>query len=239
MSGKECPSGRLLDYEFGRVPGKLEFDVWIGDLSGNLIDTGVSSTRATKYSFSLQLYADGLPTWIEHPSLGSDSDVVAIKLTDDILWANLHPGVRALGMNLIGQIGSMVYFDLSDANNFPRPAVTDQVFIVGYPLLASESITRFPIYKAGSVASEPADPLDPRFYVDAKSKPGMSGSPVVMSDHVAALTNGLDGGELKQTTKLLGVYSGRSEERKYEYEAELGLVWPIQRYLLPILYPPA
>jgi len=235
VSGINCPTGELLDQQYGRVPGRLEFDAWLGSIDCDGIDVGAQTERMIKFRFSVNLYNSGYPTWIEHPVHGASADVVAIQLTEKTLTTVLAENVSSPEMDYVEKIGSMVYFNLSQHMEANKFTVTDQVVIVGYPLLASESLTQFPIYKSGFVASEPDDPSDSRFYIDAKTKPGMSGSPVTMANLVASYNNSLDRGPTEQTTTLLGVYSGRNEQRKEEYEAELGIVWPIKEYLLPIL----
>ncbi len=57
----------------------------------------------------------------------------------------------------------------------------NQAFVTGYPLEASTTPNKFPIYKSGIIASEPmVFNSEPRFYIDGKTKKGYSGSPVVL-----------------------------------------------------------
>ncbi len=97
------------------------------------------------------------------------------------------------------------------------------VFVVGFPL----SLTKqglFPIWKRGSVASEPkflADEL-PIFLIDTATKEGMSGSPVFIRTRGAILENGDMLGDGIHT-RFIGVYSGRYGKDKLE--AQLGRAW--------------
>ena len=58
--------------------------------------------------------------------------------------------------------------------------VADEVFILGFPYKIGNA-SQIPIWKRGSVASEPELDCDnlPKLFVDTASRPGMSGSPVI------------------------------------------------------------
>lgn len=235
VSGKSPSSDTLIDTK-GRIPGRLCFDLWVSSDRSIAAGNRPPSSRVTKFTFSLNLYIDHQEVWHLHPTYGNRCDVVAVPLDEEYFVAQLSPDHVAPGFDFISAIGTVIFFDLTHMHEPPKCAVMDGVFIVGFPLKPGHSLTRFPIYKAGFIASEPSDSLDPRFYVDGKTKPGMSGSPVIIHDLVATFTNGLDNTENKQpTTNLLGIYSGRAEEKNTDYEAELGIVWPTCEYLIPIL----
>src|ERR1700754_783664 len=59
--------------------------------------------------------------------------------------------------------------------------VGSDVFIVGYPFIEFDDLLKFPLWKRGSLASEPLVgwKKKPLFLVDSASRPGMSGSPVI------------------------------------------------------------
>lgn len=105
---------------------------------------------------------------------------------------------------------------------------TDQVFVVGFPVL-SEGIEPGPslIYKGATVASEPRVPIDSRliFYIGGKTKPGFSGSPVIrhMGGPFEASGNGYKLG--RGEVRVVGVYSGREAAASEINELELGIVW--------------
>lgn len=89
-----------------------------------------------------------------------------------------------------------------------------EAFILGYPF--GIGVSTLPIWKRASVASEPSVKISgkPCFYVDTASRPGMSGSPVILRHRMA----------IGPPTTFIGVYSGRigSED---ELQAQLGIVW--------------
>lgn len=142
---------------------------------------------------------NGNKLWVEHP-LGSEVDVVAIPYTpsDDIFIRNLDLKTRELEIEIYPSIS---------------------VSIIGYPN-GLTSFGKFPIWKTGHVASD--IDLDygnkPIFLIDATTRSGMSGSPVVFrgSGSVQFKT----GIKLGKRTKFLGVYSGRIDK-----ESEIGRVW--------------
>lgn len=155
---------------------------------------------------SEKLYKDEVPEWIEHPK-GNSIDVIALPLKDIDLEIKIYP------------------FDLNLANvdMIPRPAMP--VSIVGYPAGIMTG-GGFPIWKTGHIASDPDLNYDnkPMFLIDATTRGGMSGSPVIL--RLGGGFQQSDGSRMMVSsgffTKFLGIYSGRimSEE-----STELGQVW--------------
>ncbi len=92
--------------------------------------------------------------------------------------------------------------------------------VIGFPLgLAAAG--KLPIWKTGHVASDIDINYDgkPIFLIDATTKPGMSGSPVVALVKGLRRTStgwNLGGGEF---IRFLGIYSGRIGD------SEIGRVW--------------
>ena len=154
----------------------------------------------------------GNPLWLEHPR-GRPIDVAALPLlpADDTI--TYYP------------------LDLALDDESVRVQVAMTVSIIGYPL-GLTSAGMLPIWKTGHIASEPEiDHQDaPQFLVDAKTKPGMSGSPVVLRHYGPIGVQGQPGVSMRiqsgGTTRWLGVYSGRFVHRDpTQGDAELGRVW--------------
>lgn len=145
--------------------------------------------------------------WFEHPLHGRKVDVVALPLRNT-LGAHLRP------------------YDLTGSAPALQVGPGDGVSVVGFPF----GITgggAFAIWTRGFIASEPDVDLDdlPSFLIDARTRPGQSGSPVIAysSGGARAMADGSTvvlGGPV---TNLLGVYSGRVNE-----QSDLGLVWKVQ-----------
>jgi len=140
--------------------------------------------------------------WLEHKQ-GSKVDLVALPLK------NLK-GIKTYSFNL----------NLADTDVIPEVAMT--VSIIGFPFgLSAPGL--FPIWKTGHIASEPM--IDywgkPLFLIDATTRGGMSGSPVVLRISGRHKTRGgktiIASSGIK--TLFMGVYSGRIAV------AEIGKVW--------------
>ncbi|XOB41819.1 MAG: S1 family peptidase [Candidatus Nealsonbacteria bacterium] len=143
----------------------------------------------------------GNKLWLEHVS-GNEIDVVAIKFL-------IAPNIEVYDIDL-----SLSNFDLMI---YPSEAVS----IIGYP----EGLTSagmFPIWKTGHIASD--IDLDwngkPAFLIDATTKGGMSGSPVIAKRVSIYQTS--KGNTIGNAVRFLGVYSGRNIG---SFGTEIGIVW--------------
>ncbi len=147
----------------------------------------------------LLLNPDGSRKWLEHP-LGRKVDVVALPITNiaDVVIYKLDLGLASTDLIV---------------------SPSEPVSILGFPLGMS-SLGMFPIWKTGHIASEVTAGYrgQPIFLVDATTKPGMSGSPVIARRiGMRTTSKGITTGS---APKFLGVYSGRIHEA-----ADIGLVW--------------
>lgn len=144
---------------------------------------------------------DGSPRWVAHPD-GLEIDVVALPLDVLALPVDLHP----------------FPLQLATVDAIPEPAMP--VSIIGFPL-GHAVAGSLPIWKTGHIASDPAVDFDdkPAFLIDATTRGGMSGSPVVLKTHGGYRRT--DGRRpMRDVTKFLGVYSGRIHQ-----DSEIGIVW--------------
>ncbi|MBO1081743.1 S1 family peptidase [Roseomonas haemaphysalidis] len=152
--------------------------------------------------------------WIMHPA-GQDIDIAAVEIPND--WDFIKYSIRSV-------VGA---FD-------PMLAVGDEVFIIGFPLSMGPSGS-LPLWKRGSVASEPAVPAfgQPCYLVDSASRPGMSGSPILGRIISAKDYPNLPGNgpvtkdtliSYTPTWSFLGIYSGRIGVKDL-FEAQIGKVW--------------
>lgn len=139
--------------------------------------------------------------WREHPR-GSKVDVVALPVHND----DAH-------------LFNAIDLKLADTDMLTFPAMPVQ--IIGFPL-GHSAFGNLPIWKTGHIASDPH--LDvgesPVFLIDATTKSGMSGAPVVARQSGFVRSDGsvvLDAGF---STKLLGIYSGRINDK-----SDVGMVW--------------
>lgn len=152
------------------------------------------------------------PLWLEHPR-GFKVDVVALPLTQ-------------YGQENVTTAIARYWYALPESEEVgPLLHPADTVHIVGFPFGLS-SHGSFAIWTKGSVASEPRLNYRgaPRFLVDARTRSGQSGSPVIL--HMTPNTPPMmfEDNTLRSHTSeksyLLGVYSGRVNE-----ESDIGIVW--------------
>ena len=145
------------------------------------------------------LYEGESPLWIEHPTLGPEADFVALRLPTrtDIRVYPYHAK-------------HLAHMEIA-------PAQT--VSVVGFPF-GERTGPSFAVWATGFVASEPE--IDhggkPVFLIDCRSRPGQSGSPVIL--HRGYRDTIADATEAAIMSELLGIYSGRISE-----ESDLGVVW--------------
>jgi len=161
----------------------------------------------------LPLYADDeflQPLWFEHPIHGSAVDVVALPLPDEL-------------------ISRYDFFPINEVqfDSGFSPEVADEACVIGYPFF-DLTYLQLPIWKKASIASEPDVDVDqlPKMLIDTATRPGLSGSPVVMQ---RTGIHGMKDGNVAADTIIgrirtfLGVYSGRIGAD--ELKAQLGVVW--------------
>ncbi|MBG6100173.1 S1-C subfamily serine protease [Micromonospora vinacea] len=183
----------------GAVPDKLRVSYLLPPMPGRLF-------WEERYETVLDVEEDRA-LWLEHPTHGRLVDVVAVPLANSA-------GTELRPYDLLGGAPEIMV------------GPSDGVSIVGFPF----GITgggRFAIWTRGFIASErDVDFHDlPRFLIDARTRPGQSGSPVIaysaggmtsMADRSTAIFDG-------PVTNLLGIYSGRINE-----QSDLGIVWKVR-----------
>lgn len=164
----------------------------------------------------LRLYDDDSnqsPIWFEHPTHGSAVDAVAIPIEDLEQTAAVAANAESLELSRLKLSPGM------------------DAFVLGYPRGISGG-GRFPIWKRGSIASEPDVDIDglPKFFIDTATREGMSGSPVYAQESGLWAPEGgkLPGdGVFGKGERFVGVYSGRILADD-PFLAQLGLVWKEQ-----------
>lgn len=147
--------------------------------------------------------SNGNYRWIEHPD-GNSIDVIALPLRSN------DSDIR------------IFFFDLSLAQADMLAAPSMPVSIIGFPFGLTMA-GGWPIWKTGHIASDPDLDYDqkPSFIIDATTRPGMSGSPVVLRSYTSYVSkNGIYNVDGKTHTRFMGVYSGRLRD-----DSEIGLVW--------------
>jgi hypothetical protein len=198
-------------------PNRVKFHINVFDKSG-----GVGKFFARPVD--LPITVNDEPIWWQHPLDTIQVDIAVLRLNDQIAdFEEIKDKVGCLPAMMI----VMDFGKESMRATFAYPLVGSDVFILGYPLgLAKQGI--FPIWKRGSIASEPFfDLIDaPVILVDALTREGMSGSPVLYFGNALATTEGRDAfGPPTSQPWLVGVYAGRQGVTKEEVDMALGRVW--------------
>lgn len=169
------------------------------------------------------------PEWLEHPDHKYKVDLVVIKIP-------LNDLASEVKFNCLADYSFMEDF---------TPSPMNDVFIIGYPWGLSGGGRPLPIYKRGSVASEPIVDHDglPRFLIDSRSAAGMSGAPAICT-HSGIWNkkgNSMKDAVIGTVENFSGVYSGRLRMKTTEEEetfagkiSEIGLIWK-KEALLEIL----
>jgi Trypsin-like peptidase domain len=148
------------------------------------------------------------PLWYIHPFRRTDVAVIPLPYDGTEPVFNMYP-INTLAVTKLLILISM------------------EVFILGYPFGIEPP--GFPVWKRGSVASEPdlVGLGQPYLLVDTASRPGMSGAPVIRRSWTNHLVeSGVAPRDDIVATKVVGIYSGRLGTKDKE-DAQLGMVWPI------------
>ena len=137
-------------------------------------------------------------SWLEDPEFSTlRTDIAALRVAGDpqqqINCMNDHA-------DIFGELFTHVGMDCA---------------VVGYPTTSFGGLMT-PIWRRGTIASEPALPVDgkPMFLLDASTSPGFSGSPVFRR-HFGPLPEQQPDGSLSimvdsvMATKFVGIYAGR------------------------------
>ena len=205
----------------GAVPTKLKIT-----LHRQFSDSQISLSEKISKEIPINNENGDEPRWLEHPTHRQMVDVVVIKIKNSIEFTD------GLFVNFLDE------YDSFEESFFPSPM--SSIFVVGYPWGLTGGDPVLPLYKRGSVASEPlvAEVHLPRFFIDCRTSDGMSGSPVICQHNGVWNPNdpmgGVTDGKLPSNAKIglvenfAGVYSGRliSKETNMADEiSELGVVW--------------
>lgn len=222
FSGLHPETGAHLNSS-GFTPNRVEFTYFV--------KSEANDNSAICCEAKLTLAENGQATWFEHEGYSLSPlkipDVAMLPLNDALT------NFEEIGSRIVTFTSEML-IQVADKQEDWRaehayPMVASDVFILGFPKGIRLQGT-VPIWKRGSVATEPLlYALDnaPVFLVDAVTRSGMSGSPVIFlgdkvtnrSGEVTSIRNG------KQSAWLMGVYAGREGVSDAEIDMALGRVW--------------
>jgi hypothetical protein len=189
----------------------------------NKVEIMHNSLRLGEWTPKIEMLYDGndpgnsKPLWKEHPILKGKMDCIALPLTD------------------INDIQLLPY-DVENPGKDIDVGPSDTVSVIGFPFNIKVG-GFFAVWSTGFVASEPNIDFNdlPIFLIDCRSRPGQSGSPVIVLRRGGTYTNQkgdiiMCNGPIK---RLLGIYSGRINS-----ESDLGIVWKMSAIKELVNYEP-
>ena len=168
-----------------------------------------------------------------------NDDFIVVDLydtEDKPIWYEMKKNNQMIDIAVIPLNDEMDKYilDIEDAeepfNETVNINIADEIYIIGFPFGRIGGV--LPIWKKASVASEPSLDLNdmPYYFADTATKPGMSGSPVVLYEkRPITLTESLHGKFSRHRTKIVGIYSGRiGANTENKNDAQLGRVWKVK-----------
>jgi Trypsin-like peptidase domain len=242
LSGRNPITGGLLS-KHAAIPDKIKFHVTV--VTQECLADGRLSTTLYFKPIQMALQNNGKNIWGEITKNGYIIDVALIPLNDIVEELNEKNTILAhIDANKVTlkrdfkpkkrkRLTNVTHENLS----YYYPSVGKDVFILGYPR-GVELSGVFPIWKRGSVASEPQASIssnghkyDNLIYVDALIKEGMSGAPVIVLPNKGDIFVTDDGTNVEARDNephFVGVYAGRDGVTQEEYEFSIGRVWKAQ-----------
>lgn len=208
FAGLDPDDGRVID-PGGRKPDRIQFLVQKHKSKADAAGTYEIGFEIINMALRGSLTA--IPRWLEHPTLGRKVDVGAIDVTSELAAKSTdHSCVNIL-----------------EKDGYAIPGVSEDVFIIGYPLGMLDK-TPIPVWKRGTIATDPTFDAGglPMIYVDTATRPGMSGSIVLVRMSAAKGWKKKDGTDqvgIGERDQILGIYSGALGA--HQVEAQLGVVW--------------
>ena len=230
ISGRE-PSNLIPKHSQCALPKKISIEV-------PLVSLNQETYSITWKEHPVSLYRDNgdTPTesvWYEHPQHGYNVDVVAIPLYDEIFspLKSIHY-ISNTQTNVISGERETAICAVNDPDIGLQKVLllpSLDVFVLGFPIGMSGG-EGFPVWKRGSIASEPDLNIDnlPKLLIDTATRKGMSGAPVFVQQRGDWLSEERDmfGNPKKGQglgRRFIGIYSGRVGDG--EFQAQLGIVW--------------
>jgi hypothetical protein len=197
LSGRNASDPMKVLHSKGSLPNKLRLSLIIKPDQADYLIPRNPEPQLLKQEQTIELYEpDGQAAWYQHQ----------VKNICDIGVLNARPLVRRFLINGINRIAKQDDMAIQTGCS---------IFILGYPLGFSHFIDT-PIWKRGCIASEPHLEMAEetaryggRVVVDATTRQGMSGAPVIMREKTHYLA---EDGKIKRcanATRWIGIYASR------------------------------
>ncbi|STX41132.1 Uncharacterised protein [Legionella donaldsonii] len=193
VTGRDQNTREPLDKKSAGIPNMLTIHFNSADKQGEYIGC------------VYPLFED-FPVWYEHPILREKGDFVALKPPID----------EAISLS--------PYYDLDKWDNDILFQPGCRLNIIGFPY-GRASTNNLGIWITGFLASDLDVDIDgqPKFYIDARTRTGQSGSPVVFFRHNETISLKNGSRTSASCTYLMGIYSGRIGK-----DSDIGIVWKLK-----------
>ncbi|WP_461449880.1 trypsin-like peptidase domain-containing protein [Mucilaginibacter sp.] len=177
------------------IPDKLKIRVYSGKINSTFnVELPLINRNKVLY----------IKFWEDSPNNLKPMDVVAIPV-DDVTKI---------------QLNNTIEFQSKDINEDLKLAPSGELFIIGFPFNYGQ-YNAYPIFKRGTIATEPNLEIinNYSFNIDATTRSGMSGSPVVFEGNLYNTKSGTALSAGSGAIFLVGIYSAQN------YYMEIGTVW--------------
>lgn len=182
----------------------------------------------------LRMYGDLYNSfqWSSVPLLDKKGNEKWIKFYEDEKDTTTLMDIVAIPISEVGNpnFKNHTIFDSSDVNHNLDLYITQELFVVGYPLGWGQYMM-YPLWKRGTIASYPNLIYlgISSFWIDATTRFGMSGSPVVFRGSSVVEQNGVMQSYNIPLTYLVGIYSAQ------DTSSELGAVTRLDKIFIKLL----
>ena len=223
LTGINPDTGKNIDEKYAARPNRIKFHL-------NVFTDKIGQFNISP--FTADLLKDEQPIWFQLLHGNPPIDIALIELKSII--EKFDQIEERIGHLQGGQM--LVHIDEQNTPKFvyhAYPRVGAEVFILGFPKGIGHGA--FPIWKRGSIATEPlhnvaisgAKSGAPVILVDAVTRDGMSGSPVL---YFGSELVGDFGPSTADTgmSRVVGVYAGREGVTAEENSMSLGRVWRVR-----------
>jgi hypothetical protein len=191
LSGRNIDPPHAVLHSKGGIPNRIRLNLILRS------DQPEYASAAPDYFLFQELFIDlyesnGAAIWFQHPQK-SDFDVGVIN------FSVLVDRCELKGINQVALQNDMAI------------EIGNQVFVLGYPL-GFQHFMETPIWKRGVIASEPhleTPQSRNRVVIDAATRQGMSGAPVIMREKTHYLSEKRKIVRHANATRFIGIYASR------------------------------
>ncbi|TNE41971.1 MAG: serine protease [Sphingomonadales bacterium] len=209
LTGRHWETGRCLSERTAALPNRMR-------INAPIVEQKVPGRFGYKeYTLPLNLDTDPpIAIWLEAGPKEKPWDIAAVPVHPDWESAFIERWKTQYCLEGDFAIATMSECGTWEVLVQQQHQVGSSAFVLGFPFGKTGGVENQPIWRSGSVATEPSVDWEgiPAFLVDVSGRQGMSGSPVIIRTD-------------SQHFILGGVYTGRLLDKGHN--SELGYVWKL------------